>query len=162
MNMSNYTSLLSQRLKTYFEVKTNKYNVDLFASTSLILGRTMVSQKDIIDKFESNEYILVKFFDEFSSENVNTFIDYIKTTPELLVKPNKNHKSSYINAIMVCNDITATSSINKIKKFKYEKFYRFYFQGFCEIRLFAVDIENNKVFSNKAGKSFKKVYQPIP
>ncbi len=166
MDMPNYTSLLSKRLNNYFDIKYNNLllsnNFDLFASAKLVLGRTMVSQKDILDKFESNEYILVKYFDSLDDCKIDNFIEYIKNTPNLLVKPHKEHKSSYINAIIVCNTLPNKSAINKIKNFKYEKIYKFYFQGFCEIRLFIVGLSDNLVLSNKAGKKLKKVYLPTP
>lgn len=166
MDMSNYSILLSRRLNNYFDIKYNNtilsHSLDIFASSNLVLGRTMISQKDIIDRFESNEYVLVKYFDDLNDYNIDDFINYIKATPNHLVKPHNEHKSSYINAIIVCNDIPDKSIINKIKRFKYEKIYKFYFQGFCEIRLFIVDLSNNLVISNKAGKKLKKVYLPTP
>ncbi|WP_195987400.1 hypothetical protein [Clostridium sp. D53t1_180928_C8] len=164
MDISHYTSILSNRLNSYFDIQydnqllSNTFNI--FASTKLILGRTMISQKDIIDKFESNEYVLVKYFESIDDYKIDDFIEYIKTTPNLLVKPHKDHKSSYINAIIVCNTLPNKSTIKKIKEFKFEKIYKFYFQGFCEIRLFIVGLSDNLVESNKAGKKLKKVYLP--
>ena len=166
MDMFKYTHLLSDRLYNYFDIKYDNQLVsntfDIFASAKLILGRTMVSQKDIIDKFESNEYVLVKYFESIDNFIIDEFINYIKITPNFLVKPHKEHKSSYINAIMVCSTFPDKSAVKKIKTFKYEKIYKFYFQGFCEIRLFIVGLSDNIVISNKAGKKLKKVYLPTP
>lgn len=166
MNISTYKDNLTKKLTNYFNIKYNSSilsnTLDLFAESKLILGRTMISKRDIIDKFESNEYILVKYYDYLTDDTINDFIEYIKTTPSYLVKPNIQHKSSYINALMVCNNLPNQSNINKIKSFKYEKIYNFYFHGFCEIRLFIVGLNNNLVISNKAGKRFKKVYLPTP
>lgn len=65
MDISHYTSILSNRLNSYFDIQYNNQlhsnTFNIFASTKLVLGRTMISQKDIIDKFESNEYVLVKY-----------------------------------------------------------------------------------------------------
>lgn len=166
MDILQYTTILSKRLDNYFDIKYNNEllskTFNLFASTKLILGRTMLSQKYIIDKFESNEYVLVKYFESINNYKIDEFIEYIKSTPTALVKPHKYHKSSYINAIIVCNKLPDKSAIKKIESFKYEKIYKFYFQGFCEIRLFIVGLSDNLVKSNKAGKKLKKVYLPTP
>ena len=162
MDISSYTLALSKRLSNYFEIKYNNTllsdTIDIFASTKLVLGRTLISQKDVIDKFESNEYILVKYFDTIDEHVINNFIEYIKNVPSLLVKPNKYHKSSYINAVMVCDKLP--DKTKTIKTFKYEKIYKFYFQGFCEIRLLIVSLADNLVVSNKAGRKVKSMYLP--
>ena len=165
MDIHNYKKSLSNRLTTYFNINNNKSSnkeFDLFAYAHLELGRTFISSKDIIDKFNSNEYILVKYFDDLNHDTVDNYISHIKNLLPSLIKPDYYHKSSYVNGVIVCNNTPPKDIIDKIKKFKYEKIYKFYFNGFSELRIFLVSLNDNLVFCNKCGKKYKGVYLPIP
>lgn len=161
-----YIALLNERLKNHFqidyntEVMNNKF--DMFAKCNLVLGRTFISQQDIIDRYESNEYVLTKTFDTLTEKDMDDIIQFLKELPEFLVKPHKEHKSSFINAVVVCNDHPDKNIIEKVQSFKLNKTYKFYFHGFCELRLILVSLKDSIVVFNKAARSVKKVYLPTP
>ena len=166
MNTNDYLDLLGQRFKNHFTIEKNAYitdkSIDLFAKCNLVLGRTLISKSDIIDKYESNEYIVVKAYNKVSEEDILDFLEYSRTLPCALVHPHKEHRNSYINAVMVCSCIKNKAAAAYFSKFKYSKIYKFYLHGFCEIRVFLVDLSDSTVSANRAGKQLKKVYLPAP
>ena len=93
-------------------------------------------------------------------EDVIEYTEYLKTLINTLVKPHREHKSSTITGVIVCNTSIDKSTENFIKKFKFTKPYKLYFHGWSDIRLLLVDLSNNLVVSNKQGNSVKKVYIP--
>jgi len=136
--------------------------ISLLAEYKGIGARTFITQKDVIDKFEFNEYCIVNVYDAIRMEDVVEYTEYLKTLIEFLVKPHREHKSTTITGVMVCNASIDKSTESFVKKFTFNKPYKLYFYGWSDIRLLIVDLNNNLVISNKAGKIVKKVYIPTP
>ena len=134
--------------------------ISLFAEYKGVGARTFITQKDVIDKYEFNEYCIVNAYNTINMEEVVEYTEYLKTLINTLVKPHREHKSSTITGVIVCNTSIDKSTENFIKKFKFNKPYKLYFHGWSDIRLLLVDLSNNLVVSNKQGKSVKKVYIP--
>jgi len=134
--------------------------INIFAEYKGIGARTFITQKDVIDKYEFNEYCVVNACDTIDMEDVVEYTEYLKKLIDTLVKPHREHKSSTITGVIVCNTSIDKNIENFIRKFKFNKSYKMYFHGWSEIRLLLVDLSNNLVISNKQGKSVKKVYIP--
>ncbi|PHV70395.1 hypothetical protein CS063_10980 [Sporanaerobium hydrogeniformans] len=164
MQKERYLENISEKLAYYCTIEREKQigkeMLDLYGSCSLMLGRTLLSPKDIIDKFETNEHILIKTYEEIGQEEVNQFLDYLKELPSELVKPHAFHKSTYINGIMVGSTLGASLDKKLVKRFKYEKIYTYYLKGFCEIRLIVITLDNQEFLTNRAGKRVKRMYLP--
>lgn len=164
MIANNYMENLFIKYKKNFNVSKNidlcNKKVDLYAEHKGIGGRTFVTQKDIIDKFEFNEYCIVNLYNSISTNDVVEYTEYLKVLVNVLVKPHRDHKSSTITGVIVCDTPIDKNTENFINKFKYTKPYKLYFHGWSDIRLLLVDLRNNVVVPNKEGKKVKKVYIP--
>lgn len=134
--------------------------ISLFAEYKGVGARTFITQKDVIDKYEFNEYCIVNAYNEVNMEDVVEYAEYLKALINDLVKPHREHKSSTITGVIVCNTSIDKSTEKFIKKFKFIKPYKLYFHGWSDIRLLFVDLNNNLVISNKQGNSVKKIYIP--
>jgi len=134
--------------------------INLFAEYKGVGGRTFMTQKDIIDRFEFNEYCIINDYNTMNMEEVAEYTEYLKTVVNNLVRPHREHKSSTITGVIVCNTAIDKSTENFIKKFKYTKPYKMYLHGWSDIRLLLVDLSNNIVITNKEGKRVRKVYIP--
>ena len=156
-------NLISKYYKN-FNIRKNidlcNKKINLFAEYKGIGARTFITQKDVIDKYEFNEYCIVNAYNAVNMEDVVEYTEYLKTLINDLVKPHREHKSSTITGVIVCNTSVDKSVENFIEKFKFNKTYKLYFHGWSDIRLLLVDLSNNLVVSNKQGKSVKKVYIP--
>lgn len=164
INRETYLELMERRLKNYFDLEENKLInnkvFDLYGKYHMMLGRTFLSKTDIIDKFETNEHVMIKCVPHLTQEDLERYLAYLNELPEKVVSLNQYHKSTYINAVLVCEDYIACD-LKTIKKFKYEKIFGFYFRGFCEVRLMVVELPTSKVFTNRDGKRVKKAYEPF-
>ena len=134
--------------------------ISLLAEYKGIGARTFITQKDVIDKFEFNEYCIVNAYTTINMEDAVEYTEYLKTLINTLVKPHREHKSSTITGVMVCNTSIDKNTENFIKKFKFNKPYKLYFHGWSDISLLLVDLSNDLVISNKKGNKVKKVYIP--
>ena len=164
MIADNYMENLIAKYYKNFSIRKNidlcDKKISLYAEYKGIGARTFITQKDVIDKYEFNEYCIVNVYNSILMEDVIEYTEYLKTLINDLVKPHREHKSSTITGVIVCDTPVDKNTENFIKKFKFTKPYKLYFHGWSDIRLLLVDLSNNLVISNKQGKSVKKVYIP--
>ena len=165
MNVLEYTNFIKKKLNSPWivnlDISLDNENFNLFAKCNLSLVRTMFSNNNVIDSFHTNEYIFIKHVDTLTLNIVKEFIIRMTSIHENLVFPSKDHKSSYTTAVIIYNHCSDIEALNNIKKFKYEKTYKFYLFGFSQIRLLAINLNNNSIVSNKYGKTVKKEYLPV-
>lgn len=158
-----YINLIKDRTQAYFKLEEKKTildrEYDLVASYQMLLGRTFVSQKTVIDQFETNEYILVKTMPRLGQDELDTFCKQIPEIVEDLVKLNQNHRSTYINFILAADALEVDKKT--IERFKHEKIYAFYFRGFSDVRLIVVNLDKDEIICNKSAKAVKKAYKPF-
>ncbi|MFA6940783.1 MAG: hypothetical protein WCQ54_07335 [Clostridiaceae bacterium] len=163
MNTNDYLLLLEKMYSKHFtiekDVKVLDYPINIYARYSDVGGRTFVTQNDIIDKFEVNEFCFIKSFDELNLNDINDFIIFLKSTTEKIVNPNRDHKSTTITGIVVSENSASDEIIKTISKFKFTKAYLFYLHGWSDIRLILIDLQNSSIITNKEGAKVKKVYQ---
>ena len=164
MNCSEYLDFIKQRFNNDWTVKDNftlNYETfNLYAYGSFTLGRTFITAKDIIDKFYTNEHVFIKYINNLDMLFLNEFIDNIISIHNNLITPDKNHKSSYFTYVILYNNCSDLSAMRIIKKFKYEKVYKFYFYGFSQIRLLAINLNTQSIINNRCGRNIKKMYLP--
>lgn len=123
---------------------------------NLFTGRTFITQKDIIDRFEINEYCLVKTFEKIDNSVLESFCDYGKKLTKDLVKPHSEHRSSVITLVIISDNLLKENTLKLLGKFKYTKYYKFYFHGFSQVKVVLVDLFNNRVYCSKNAKLLKK------
>lgn len=164
MDKVQYLQLLNRKYEKHFQVKNNENimnrEFDIYAKYTEATGRTFLTQKDIIDKFEVNEHCFIKTFETIDLCMAIELGEYFKSLTQSLVKPHKEHKSTNITGVLVSESAINNDIKQYIKKFKYSKYYKFYFRGWSDVRLIAVDLTSGTVISNKKGKEVEKIYLP--
>lgn len=166
MNSNEYISELNRRYDRYFDIKSNSLildeRIDLFAKFKVVNTRNFITKKDVVDSYENNEYCFVKSFESFNRDDLDRFIGFLKSANAEYVKPGYGHMSTYITGVIVSNSYVEDRLGEDIRKFKYTKPYRFYLNGWSEIRLVLVDLVRRKLTVNSSASRVKKVYQLTP
>lgn len=73
--------------------------------------------------------------------------------------PQKDHMYSYITCVFICEEGISQEVAKIIRKTKFFKNYLLSVRGYCELRLVAVDIKNQKIIGNAAAKSLINDYK---
>lgn len=165
MELEIYLNILEKRYAKFFTIEKNislfNEQLDMYAKFHDTNGRTLLTQKDVIDFYETNEYCFIKSFKTISFEDILKFSEFLNTANSELVKPHKNHRNSYVTGVILSSYSLSKDVNTYIKNFKYSKSYKLYLHGWSDTRLIAVDLENNSVITNEAAKDVKKVYLPL-
>ncbi|GAA0125226.1 hypothetical protein UT300019_11280 [Clostridium sp. CTA-19] len=162
MDAITYIEKLEQMYEKNFQVIKNKTickkRYDLYAHYKNIEGRTLITKNDIIDKFEVNEYCLVRKVDNLDEKIINELLQHSKNLIKEIVKPHIEHKKSNITLILLCKKPLFQNTVQAIKKFKCEKIHCFYLCGITEVRLVVIDIAKERAYTSKKAKELGKIY----
>lgn len=114
---------------------------------------------------DSYEHILFMTTDEITEDLLSEALTIVKDYMEpVLVRkgeelPAPNHMYSYLT-IVVLSEKPVSSPVKKaIKKFKFEKGYKFNIRGFSQAHLICAAMEDEKVYSNYAAHKSVKAYK---
>lgn len=165
MTQNEYIENLMRKFERYFEIEKDVTlfgeTFNLYAKHWNVSGRTFITKNDIIDKYENNEYCFVKSIDTVTEKEINDFGQFLKTAVEKLINPGREHMSTYITGIIVANNVDEDGT-KAVKNYKYNKAFKFYLHGWCDVRFICVDLGKEEVITNKAGKRVNKVYELTP
>jgi hypothetical protein len=162
MDSKSYIANLYNRYCIYYNTSRNakilNESIDIYAHFNDVYGRTLITQKDIIDSFETNEICCVKKFDNINIPSLEAFTGFLKQAMDTFVKPKKDHMCTYITGVLVTESPLDDNSIRYVKKFRHSKSYLFSLHGWSEIRLLLVNPSNKIIIANKPGKKVIKFY----
>lgn len=165
MIQDEYMEKLHRKLENYFQIEKGicllGENIDIHAKFCNISGRTFLTKYDVIDKCENYEYCYIKKMDDVTEAGASAFCDFLRRVVNECIRPGADHMSTFVTGVIVANQVN-NDARKTVEKFSCSKAYRFYLNGWCDVRLICVDLSSNEVITNKAGKKVKKVYQLTP
>lgn len=109
---------------------------------------------------ESNEYVYVFGAPRFDKALASRCLDFALADGEPRIKPHKEHKDSYIIAVFVA-DVIDPDAVKEIRGRKFDKSFRFGFEGWAGLKTVAVELERECVSTNAVGGSLKKFYNKL-
>ena len=156
-----YINQLKLMYKSHFDLEKNKKIANkkfkLYAFSHIKNKKYFANKKLKIWEYTKYEHCLVNKYDKnklIPSEK------FIKKSIDNIINVNRNHKQSYITFVKVSETPFNEKEITNIQKFSFSKSFLLGFKGWCDIRLIAVDLSNNKVYTNQEGKKVVDNYQP--
>lgn len=162
MEYEKYIAILKSKFERHFNIDTDiivfGIKIDMFARFADVRARTFITKNDVIDKYENYEYCYIKKYDNITEEEVCAYGQFLKKVADERIEPGKDHMSTNVTGVMIGNNISSNAK-KHIEKYRYSKVYSFYLKGWCDVRLICIDLDNNEVVTNKAGKKVKMVYQ---
>ncbi len=165
MTQDEYMEGLQRKFERNFDIEKDIIilgeKIDFRAKFCNISGRTFITKNDVIDRCENYELCYIKRFDNVTEEGVAVYGQFLKKIVDEFVKPGVDHMSTYVTGVVVGGSVNENAK-NSVRKYNYNKAYSFYLRGWCDVRLICVDLNNNEVITNKAGKRVQKVYQITP
>lgn len=161
MTRQEYLERVQSRLRVNFDVeipgKEDGKEFLMIARYHGISGRIFLMPEDIIDKYEIFEICYMAALDQPSLKDIEAYF-YLMAEKASSLCPEKDHFCTDITGILISESMPEETE-RLAKKLKFEKTFRLSWRGFSKVRLICVDLTKNKVYTNKAGKEIKKVYE---
>lgn len=109
---------------------------------------------------ESNEYAYFFSLPRFDGETAERCVKYALEMGLPLVQPHKEHRDSYIIAIIVADVITPEAE-KVIRGSKFYKSFKFGFEGWVNLQAAAVDLSREVIVTNKVGEHVEKTLKQL-
>ncbi|MBQ1403103.1 MAG: hypothetical protein IIY90_07330 [Oscillospiraceae bacterium] len=109
---------------------------------------------------ETNEFVYVFSADSFTGENADACIRYALDEGLPRVKPHKEHQYTNIKVIFIANEYEP-EALKAISSFRFQKSYHFSLWGYSNLLTTAVDVNDEKVWTNPAGREMKKYFSKL-
>ena len=109
---------------------------------------------------ETNEFVYVFSADSFTGDNADACIRYALEEGLPRVKPHKEHQYTNIKVIFIANEYEP-EALKAISSFRFQKSYHFSLWGYSNLLTTAVDVNDEKVWTNPAGREMKKYFSKL-
>lgn len=116
---------------------------------------------------DSYEHVIFMESEEITEQHIQEaeqlIVEYME---EKLVRkgekyPGKNHMSSILTVVLIGNMPIEDTVQKHIRKFHFDKGYKFHMRGFCRGRIAAVSMHDRSVCTNSQSRDLKSVLQDV-
>ena len=109
---------------------------------------------------ETNEFVYVFSTDTFDKECADACIQYALDEGLPRVKPHKEHQYTNIKVIFIANEYEP-DALKAIVSRKFQKSYHYSLWGYTCLLTTAVDVNDEKVWTNPVGREMKKYFSKL-
>ena len=109
---------------------------------------------------ETNEFVYVLSADTFDKASADACIQYALEEGLPRVKPHKEHQYTNIKVIFIANEFEQ-DALKAIVSRKFQKSYHWSLWGYTCLLTTAVDVNDEKVWTNPAGREMKKYFSKL-
>ena len=120
----------------------------------------VLSRKVTVWSANSNDYLYVFTADTFTSDEVMKCIELARTEGEAKISPDKDHRSSYVTALFIC-DHADSAVVKAVKGDRYRKDFTFGLKGWEEVHTAVITVSDSKVITNGDGRNTAKFLKSI-
>ena len=118
----------------------------------------VITKQAVIYAFEQFEYVYFYLTDHLDGATAKKLLDDTLKTGTANIKPNKEHKSSYVSLVILADSMDAEAK-KLIRKTRFQKNFRLALHGWMEYHIAAMEISTNSFLCNPAGKGAKKTLE---
>ena len=157
---------LDKILKSYennFNIEKIDNDDEIFAAKAFFHSRGekyILVKKAKIWAMETNEYVYFSTKEISTIEELSEIVQtaYVEGMKE--IKPHSEHMCSTISLIII-NESISSELVKDIKKIKKHKSFKFSFHGWMDLKVVAVDLSQNQIYTNAKANDMKKMYAQI-
>ena len=118
----------------------------------------LITKKHVLSAVENHEYVYFYLTDHLDAATLQQKIDLTREAGLALVKPHKEHMSTFVSLVVLADTIDPEAK-ELIKKTRFHKNYRLALHGWMEYQISAMETSTSSFLSNPAGKEAKKILE---
>lgn len=158
-----YLAALAERLRRYFDVTWNEElsgrRYDLVARFKVRNEKYFFVKDLTLYAYENHEIVLVEGDGRIDKAEAEGFAERLKDLVPLLVKPSEEHMSTTLTGVMVAEEGITAEARSFVQSFRHSRSFKWLLEGWCDIRLLAVDLAAGQVYCNKAARAVQEAYR---
>ena len=173
----NAQELMQKLLHSYersFDITTpcevNGHTYDASAYYNETGAKYVLVKKAELWRISCYENVYFRVVEELTGQDVEEFLNDLVTwiEPKVVRRgkdvPDADHMYTLVTGIFFADSAVSDAVRKKIRKIRYYKNYRFSLRGYCQLRVLVFDVEQKKVFGNRAARElirgYAKVFRP--
>lgn len=164
MDYKTYLENVSEKLSANFDfmdnMKFGNIGFELAAKSHIRNEKYIATKQTVLYAYENNEYCFFKTVDDLGFKEVDLVFSAIRKSAEDFVEPSEEHMSTTFTGIIVTQKPVDEETLEKVKKLKYQKSFKFGLQGWISIRLIIVELGSGKVTTSREAKKMARFYEP--
>lgn len=140
---------------------------DAYAVFHVTSAKYVLVKKAELWRADCHEHTVFSVRESLTGEELKHLEQEIREYMEpVLVRGNQpcmeqDHMYTYITAVIICEQGISKEVKKAAARFRFFKNYRFGIRGYCEARLLIFDMENRKVYGNRAARELIKGYRKV-
>ncbi|SHI82265.1 hypothetical protein SAMN02745751_01123 [Dethiosulfatibacter aminovorans DSM 17477] len=164
MEYKTYLENVSEKLSANFDLMDNmklgNIEFELAAKSHIRNEKYIATKQTVLYAYENNEYCFFKTVEDVSFKEVDRVFSTIRKSAEDFVEPSEEHMTTTFTGIIVTQKPVDEETLEKVKKLKYQKSFKFGLHGWISIRLIIVELESGKVTTSREAKKVARFYEP--
>lgn len=164
MDFEQYKNKILDNLKFNFDINEGRNHggavFDAYAESHIRNEKYVASKKAVIYAFENHEECLIKHLRKASISQIDKIIEATKENILNNIQLSEDHMSTTITLILVSETPIDKLIAKHVKRYRYQKSFKFGLKGWIAFRIVLVDLENEEVICSKEAKKVGKFYQP--
>lgn len=161
MKFTEYTNMLEYKLQAYYNTQRNyEFDGEVYDLKATYIERNeqyIATKKTVVWDYEQYQHILLKSFETIDLKKVEDFTKALVDFTAHIVEPSSSHMSTLVSGVILTDGGITEDIIKYVQKFKYYKSFKFGLNGWVNIALNLLDINNiQDSYYNKKGKEDSK------
>ena len=163
MIFPNYIDNVKRRLASSYDLEEGKLlgekKLDLFGAFHLRTERYIATKKAVVYGMENHEYICLFHLDDLNQKKLEEYLNWMKTVVDDIVQPHKEHMSSILSLVLICDQAIDEQLHTTIKKTKFHKGYSFGLRGWVDLKLVVCSLRDQSLITNRKGEEGCEIYK---
>jgi hypothetical protein len=162
VDLEQYIINLENVLSGYFSVGRNSpvagRSFLLSARHTFTMGRTLITSKDVIDKYDVQKVILVD--DADSLMQMQESARWVKEHIHEIAQPHSEHYLTLINLVVPFKTHISNEVRKFIEGYAQIKYFRFFLHGWAQVGITGVCLSDGEVVCGKRVSEMKRLFVP--
>ena len=163
--------LLLEKLTSSHDIERN-YSAngmvwDAYARYAAASGKYVLTKKAALWSAQEFEHMLITHARTVGPEIIASYQNTISSCmePQMVhpgkTLPGKDHMRSFLTIVAVCSQPVSGEVVRMIKKYRFDRGYRFSLRGFAQGRIVLIDLASRRIFTSPSARDVRDFFAQI-
>lgn len=150
----------SEEISAADTIPEDRDGMFLYAEFHMHSEQYLLSKKAQLYQMDTNEYVYFFYFDHLTKNDFDECVNKAHDLGFPKIVPGKDHRSSFISAIFICNTCDE-DALTAVRKYRRRKSFQFSLNGWMEVHTALIDLRSESIWHNGDGRQEEKFLKNI-